>query len=59
MGTVKAKGRLYGWKDIADYVGCSVTTIKRYAKLGLPVNYLWKKPTAKPDKIDEWIENNG
>jgi hypothetical protein len=50
--------KLYGWKDIAQYLGgCHPATAKRYHKeLGLPVRYLNRKPTADPTEIDDWLE---
>ena len=50
-------GWLYGWKDMANYIGCSVKQAQRYAKvyrlpiIRLPVN----KPAADPNEIDKWV----
>ncbi len=51
-------GWLYGWKDIAAYIGCTDTTAQNYCKkYGLPVSRLPNgKPTAHPSRIDIWIE---
>ena len=50
-------GWLYGWKDIACYVGCSESTIKTfYRKFYLPIDRSPKgTPMAKPEKIDNWL----
>ncbi len=50
-------GWLYGWKDIADYVGCDVSTVKRYAtNCKLPIRRLpTGKPVAIPFQIDKWL----
>jgi len=50
-------GWLYGWKDIASYIGCTIPTVHNYhAKHGLPVNRLpGGKIIAHPDRIDDWI----
>ena len=52
-------GWLYGWKDIAEYVGCSVKTTQRYAKENrLPIRRLLEgKPVAQPKEIDVWIKS--
>ena len=53
-------GWLYGWKDIAGYIGCTIWTAKIYhKKFELPVDRLpLGKPIAKAAKIDEWIEKS-
>ena len=50
-------GWLYGWKDIACYVGCSESTIKSfYKRFSLPVDRSPNgTPMAKPEKIDNWL----
>lgn len=49
--------KLYGWKGIAQYLGCHWTTAKRYKKeRGLPVRYLGRKPVADPVEIDAWLK---
>jgi hypothetical protein len=50
-------GWLYGWKDIACYVGCSESTIKIfYRRFSLPVDRSPNgTPMAKPEKIDTWL----
>ena len=55
---MKDKRLLTGWKDIANYLGVSVKTAKRYyKKYGLPVLRL---PTGKPcinqNAIQLWLE---
>ena len=56
----KLTPKLYGWKDIAQYLGCSVSTAIRYKKVrNLPVQFLGKKPVGDPIKIDIWLEKNG
>ncbi len=53
-------GVLYGWQDIADYVGCSVKTARRYAKkYHLPIRYFpSKKLFAIPSDIQEWAKGH-
>jgi hypothetical protein len=51
-------GWLYGWKDIAYYVGCELSTIKRYAKsYRMPIHRLPnEKPFALRDEMDDWAK---
>jgi hypothetical protein len=53
----KLNGWLYGWKDIAEYVGCSAKQAQYYAaKHHLPIVRLPNnKPAAKPSEIDHWM----
>jgi len=55
----KINGWLYGWKDIAQYVGCDVCTVRKYViKNNLPIYRLPNgKPIAMPDEMDRWIKN--
>jgi hypothetical protein len=56
--TVSLKNWLYGWKDIANYMGCDEKTSRFYEKeFSLPVRHLPNgKVIAHPNRIDEWIE---
>lgn len=46
---------LRGWKAIAEYLGCSVSTVKRHEKLGLLVRRtLGNRPFAFIFEIDEF-----
>ncbi len=52
---------LYGWKDIATYIGCSVKAARGYAQdYGLPIARLPGKERMKivahPGEIDNWIK---
>jgi len=54
-------GWLYGWKDIAGYIGCSVRKAQCYAKdFNLPVYPLpteeRRKVIARPNEIDNWVK---
>jgi hypothetical protein len=53
-------GWLYGWQDIADYVGCSVKTARRYAKhYHLPIRrFPSKKLFAVPSDLDKWARGH-
>jgi hypothetical protein len=48
---------LYGWKEIARFVGCSVTTAKRYHRKGLPLYRTEKNGTVHgiPGDIVRWL----
>jgi hypothetical protein len=54
-------GWLYGWKDVADYIGCSVRKAQCYAKdfklpiYSLPTNER-RKIIAYPEEISNWIK---
>lgn len=52
-------GWLYGWKDIASYVGCDLSTIKRYAtNYSMPIRRLPNdKPIAIREELDGWIRS--
>lgn len=52
-------GWLYGWKDIANYVGCDLKTINKYVdEYKLPVHCFPNgKPFAIPSEIDKWGRN--
>ncbi len=61
MGIFVRPGWLYGWKDIADYVGCSVRQAINYnKKFGMPISEIKTKKRIKPigmrDEIDNWIK---
>ena len=50
---------LYGWKDIARYVGCDEKTLRGWEKefrfpIVRPAN---GRPVAHPKKIDVWMES--
>ena len=49
---------LYGWKDIATYLGCDEKTSRFYEKeFSLPIRHLPNgKVIAHPDRIDEWVD---
>jgi len=54
-------GWLYGWKDIAGYIGCSVRKAQCYAKdFNLPIYPLpteeRRKVIARPNEIDNWVK---
>lgn len=47
---------LFGWKSIAEYIGCSITTAQKYSKeKKLPVNKIGRKPTSDTERILKWI----
>jgi phage terminase Nu1 subunit (DNA packaging protein) len=52
---------LHGWKQIAGYLRCSVRTVQRYEKLGLPITRRDGKGTelvfASPEQIHAWLLN--
>lgn len=63
-GRQKAEGprTLRGWKEIAGYLGVSVSTAQRYTKLqGLPVEYLpgVRVPVAYPERMLHWQQGAG
>lgn len=49
---------LYGWKKIADYLGCCTVTAKKYHKQhSLPVKKLPHKVMAVTSSLDTWVNN--
>jgi predicted site-specific integrase-resolvase len=48
---------LYGWKEIAKFIGCSVATAKRYHRKGLPLYRMEKNGTVQgiPGDILDWL----
>lgn len=50
-------GWLFGWKDIANFVGCSVKTIQHYAAdEELPVYKIKEeKPAAIKEELNKWL----
>ena len=49
---------LFGWKQIAGFLGVNVKTAKRYAQIGMPVSIkLIGRPVATRDLIKTWFEN--
>ena len=49
------EGWLYGWKAICEYLGCSVSTAKRYHyHFAMPVYRSIGKPSSLRWEIDEW-----
>ena len=50
------EGWLYGWKAICDYLGCSLSTAKRYHyRLCMPVYREMGKPVALKYDLDRWL----
>jgi PAS domain S-box-containing protein len=47
---------LLGWKEVADYLGCSVATAARREKDGLPVFRTGGQLRAFEDDIDNWLK---
>ncbi len=47
---------LLGWKEVADYLGCSVATAARREKDGLPVFRSGGQVRAFEDDIDNWLK---
>ena len=52
---------LYGWKEIAHYMGCGIRTAQRRQREGLPVKRITEGPRAHvialSDEIDMWLRN--
>jgi len=49
------EGWLYGWKEIAEYLGCSRSTAYKYFNnLSMPVYRKLGKPRALKFELDEW-----
>jgi hypothetical protein len=50
-------GWLYGWFDIAKYIGASIRSAQRYKQHhDMPVRELpSKKKTAIPSELDAWL----
>ena len=47
---------LYGWQDIATYLGCSLRQVHRYQKFkGLPVGYFGFRPRIATRILDLWV----
>ena len=53
------RGWLYGWKEIASYVGCDVKTMQKYAIEYRPPIHRFPngKIYAIPSEIDGWGRN--
>jgi hypothetical protein len=57
---MQRSGWLLGWKEIADYMGCSVKTAQGYQKkYKLPIqilpNGIYDKFGAVPSDLDNWL----
>ena len=54
---------LYGWKEIAQYMGCGVRTAQRRQQERLPVKRITAGPRAHvialSEEIDAWLRNGG
>jgi phage terminase Nu1 subunit (DNA packaging protein) len=48
---------LFGWKEIARFIGCSVDTAKRYWKQGMPVYRVTDRGAMQgiPGDIVKWL----
>ena len=46
-------------EEMADYLRCSVMTVRRRMKEGLPHNYVGSLLRFYPDDVDEWIRSGG
>jgi len=49
---------LYGWKEIAQYLGCCTKTARQYAKhetAPLPIKKLPGKVLSSKSLIDKWV----
>ncbi|MBF0259987.1 MAG: helix-turn-helix domain-containing protein [Desulfamplus sp.] len=54
------KNILYGWKDIAGYIGCSQATAKKYQKkYHLPVRKINSRILISKTMVEEWLEKYG
>jgi len=50
-------GWLYGWKDIANYIGCDVVTVRKYvSESKFPIHRFPNKNKifGIPSEIDQW-----
>lgn len=51
---------LYGWKEIADYIGCSPQTARLYFKRHkLPVKKVGGRVLISRAMVEEWVERGG
>ena len=47
---------LYGWKSIAEYMGCSICTAMRYRdQFGLPVKTVSGRVMISIEMVEEWL----
>ncbi|MBF0259942.1 MAG: hypothetical protein HQK62_14110 [Desulfamplus sp.] len=51
---------LYGWKEIAEYIGCSKGTAVKYAKYhGLPVKKIGVRVVSSTRMLENWLDGYG
>lgn len=51
------KGVLYGWKEIASYIGCSPKTAMLYSKRQrLPVKKVSRRVMISKSMIEQWLK---
>lgn len=54
------RGVLYGWKEIANYIGCTTPTARRYAKRKqLPVKKIGSRVMISRIMVEKWVEKLG
>jgi len=56
MGVCVSNKILYGWKSIAEYLGCSRCTAIRYRnRFGLPVKTISGRVMISIEMIEDWL----
>lgn len=57
--TPATRGILYGWKEIATYIGCTPQTVRKYAATqSLPVKKVAGRMMISKTMIELWLRND-
>src|SRR5579872_3101647 len=46
---------LRGWQEIASFLGLPVSTVKRWARFGMPVTREGRRVQASPEEVNRWL----
>jgi len=46
---------LNGWQEIASFLGLPISTVRRWAKFGMPVSRKGRRVQASPEELNRWL----
>jgi phage terminase Nu1 subunit (DNA packaging protein) len=46
---------LTGWQAIASFLGLPISTVRRWAKFGMPVSREGRRVQASPEELNRWL----
>jgi len=55
MPKSKQPALLKGWQEIASFLGLPVSTVRRWAKFGMPISREGRRVQASPEELNRWL----